>query len=160
MNRLFIFIFILPIISLGQTAAESAKAGLEKIYTQAITDFIKDANKKNKTPFDTLFFGNRKNAPPDNFDDFPDITLPAVIEHTHILVISPEEGKIKQNERLSRIYINLLGWVDKGKAEFMFFVFSNGFAHQYNYAINYTYNSKTKAYEMVKLVRKDQAVDK
>ncbi len=47
------------------------KAELTKIYTKAIAEFIRAANKKNETAFDTLCFANRKNGQP---DDFPDIT--------------------------------------------------------------------------------------
>ncbi|MBL0330147.1 MAG: hypothetical protein IPP64_12190 [Bacteroidetes bacterium] len=123
-------------------------AQLTKIYSQAIADFIKDANKKNKTKFDTLYFGNRKNGQP---DDFPNIKLPETIAHTHIRLISPEEGTIKQNELKSRIYINLMGWVEKESAEFIFYIFSNGFEHQYNYTINYKYNTQRKEFELTNL---------
>lgn len=123
-------------------------AQLTKIYSQAIADFIKDANTKNKTKFDTLYFGNRKNGQP---DDFPDIKLPETIENTQIRLISPAEGTIKQNELKSRIYINMIGWVEKESAEFIFYVFSNGFEHQYNYTINYKYNLEQKDFELATL---------
>lgn len=157
MNRLLIFVFLLPLSGIGQSTAVPAKTELEKIYTRAIADFIKAANEKNKTYFDTLFFGNRKNGQP---DDFPNIQLPGVIENTQIRLISPEAGKLKQKERPSRIYINMLGWVDKKKAEFVFFVFSNGFNHRYNYTIHYTYHPKPKTYELVKLEFKGPPFDK
>lgn len=121
------------------------KPELTKIYSLAISDFIKHANKKNKNPFDTLFFGKRKNGQP---DDFPDIQLPETIENTYISLVTPEVGTIKQKERKSRIYINMVGWVDKKNAEFILFVFSNGFEHQYNYTINYNYNSTKKVFEL------------
>lgn len=77
--------------------------------------------------------------------------MPETIENTYIRLISPEVGTIKQKERKSRIYINMVGWVDKGKAEFLFFVFSNGFEQQYNYSVNYKYNVKRKEFELTKL---------
>jgi hypothetical protein len=157
MNRLLIFIFFLPLFGLGQSTAVATKAELEKIYTRAIADFISDANKKHKTHFDTLYFGNRKNGQP---DDFPDITLPHVIEGIQIRLISPEAGKLKQKQRKENIYINMAGWVDAKNAEFVFFVFSNGFAHQYDYHIWYKYNAGKKAFEMVKLEFKGPPFDK
>jgi hypothetical protein len=157
MNRLLILIFSLPLFACGQSAKFPTKADLTKIYSQAIADFIKDANKKNKTTFDTLFFGKRKNGQP---DDFPDIELPVTIEKTHIRLIPPEVGTKKQKERKSRIYLNMIGWVDKEKAEFLFFVFSNGFDQQYNYTINYKYNTKLKDFELEKLQFKGPPFDK
>lgn len=148
MSRHLIVIFILPLIALGQSPNFPTKADLAKIYSKAISDFIKDANKKNKTAFDTLFFGKRKYGQP---DDFPDIELPKTIENTCIRLIAPEVGTIKQTERKSCIYINMVGWVDKKKAEFLFYVFSNGFEQQYNYSVNYKYNVKRKEFELTKI---------
>jgi len=157
MNRLLILLFSLPLFACGQSDKFPTKTDLTKIYSQAIADFIKDANKKNKTAFDTLFFGKRKNGQP---DDFPDIELPETIENAHTRLISPEVGTIKQKERKSRIYINMIGWVDKEKAEFLFYVFSNGFNQQYNYTINYKYNTKLKDFELEKLQFKGPPFDK
>jgi hypothetical protein len=157
MSRLLILFCSLPLFACGQSSKFLTKTDLTKIYTQAIEDFIKDAHKKNKTAFDTLFFGKRKNGQP---DDFPDIELPERIENTQIQLISPEVGTRKQKESKSRIYINLIGWVDKERAEFLFYVFSNGFNQQYNYTINYKYNTKLKAFELEKLQFKGPPFDK
>lgn len=146
MNKLLIF--LLPFFAFGQSTYSPTTSELVKIYSQAITDFIKAANKKNKTSFDTLYFGKRANGQP---DDFPNIELPKTLEKTHIQLISTELGKIKQNQLKSRIYINLLGWVNKENAEFIFVVFSNGFDHQYDYEIHYSYNTKKKQFELKKL---------
>lgn len=148
MRSLFYLLLLLPFFSLGQKPQFPSKNDLTKIYTRAIADFIKSANKKNKTNFDTLFFGKRKNG---QADDFPDIELAKTIENTHIRLITPEEGAKKQNEIKSRIYINLMGWVKTENAEFIFVVFSKGFAHQYDYHLNYTYNKKAKVFELSKL---------
>ena len=125
--------------------------------TQAISDFIKSANKKNKTTFDTLYFGKRKNGEP---DDFPDITLPKIIENTSIQLISPEAGAKKQKENNKRVYINLIGWVEKDNIEFIFVVFSNGFAHQYDYHIHYIYNEKLKEFKLTTIEFKGPPFDK
>ncbi len=146
MFRLFIFnlIIILSACSQGNKSSTN-KLVLSKMYTQAIGDFIKVANKKNTTVFDTIFIANRKLNQP---DDFPDIELPSQIENTQIVLITPDLAKISQNERKSRIYINVMGWVDQVKAEFIFVVFSNGFDHQYDYNIDYKYNIKSKVFEL------------
>ena len=157
MSRSLLFLFLLPWSACGQsTAPPSATADLVKIYTLAIGDFIDAANAKNPIVFDTLFIAKRQNGQP---DDFPDIVLPARIKNTAIQLITPEQGVKSQKERITRIYINMLGWVDKEKAEFIFIVFSNGFEHQYDYNINYTYNLKDGAFELTKIQRKDPPFD-
>lgn len=148
MGRYIILIFIIPFLTFGQSTKFTNTSDLTKIYSQSIVDFIKEANKRNRTTFDTLFIGKRKNGQP---DDFPDIELPEILEKTHIRLISPEFGKVNQKVRKSRIYINMVGWVDTASAEFVFFVFSNGFEHQYNYSINYKYNIDKKQFKLTKL---------
>jgi len=68
------------------------------MYTQAIGDFIKVANKKNTTVFDTIFIANRKLNQP---DDFPDIELPSQIENTRLslsLLTLPKYHKMSENQ--------------------------------------------------------------
>lgn len=121
---------------------------LAKIYTQAISEFIKAASQKNKTTFDTLYFGKHVYG---HEDDFPDIELPELIEGTQIRLVSPEIGQIKQQDRKSLVYVNMMGWIDDLKADFMFVVFSNGAEHQYDYFINFIYNSSTNIFEVNKI---------
>jgi hypothetical protein len=92
-----------------------------------------------------LFFANRKNG---QSDDFPDIKLPKTIEKTQIRLVTPEVGSEKQKENNLNIYINLIGWVNKYRAEFIFILFSNGLKHQYDYHINYNYNNKRNIFEL------------
>jgi len=158
MHKHLILLFILPFCLFSQSSKILSKAELTKTYTQAITDFIKAANKKNKSHFDTLFFGNRKDG--DSNSDFPDITLPETIEKTQIKLISPSIGAIKQKERPSRIYINLMGWANKENAEFIFVVFSKGFHHQYDCHIHYKYNSQQNIFELEKLQFKEPPFEK
>lgn len=157
MNKLITLLFFLPLFTLGQSNAFPTKADLTKVYTQAISDFIKSANKKNNTTFDTLYFGKRKNGEP---DDFPDITLPKIIDNTSIQLISPETGAKKQKANNKRVYINLIGWVEKDNIEFIFVVFSNGFAHQYDYHIHYSYNEKLNEFKLTNIEFKDPPFDK
>ncbi len=152
MNRFIILIFILPLFVFGQSKDFPTKTDLTQSYTQAISGFIKAVNNKHKTTFDTLFFGKHVYK---QSDDFPDIVLPETIENTHIRLITPEAGEKSQKERSSRVYINLVGWVEKEKAEFIFVVFTNGFEHQYNCTINYRYDPKLKAYRQEKVKFED-----
>ena len=118
---------------------------LKKIYTQAIAEFIKAAYKKDKTTFDTLYFGKHIYGQP---DDFPDIELPKTIEKTQIRLVVPEVGQKIQIDRKSLVYVNMMGWIDKQQAAFLFVVFSNGAEHQYDYFINFTYNTSTNKFEL------------
>ena len=123
-------------------------AELTKIYTQAIAEFIKAAYKNDKTTFDTLFFGKHVYG---QDDDFPDIELTETIEKTQIILISPEVGLKKQQERKSLVYVNMMGWISNEQADFMFVVFSNGAEHQYDYFINFTYNTTLKVFQLEKI---------
>lgn len=145
MNRIIIFIFFLPLIGIGQISYLPSKADLTKIYSQAIADFIKAVSENHKTSFDTLFFGKHIFGQP---DDFPDIELPETIENTQIRLISPENGLTKQKASRSLVYINMLGWVEEEKAEFIFVTFSNGCEHQYDCFLNYKYDTKQMEFDV------------
>lgn len=124
------------------------KDELTKIYTQAIAEFIKAAYNKDKTTFDTLYFGKHIYGQP---DDFPDIELPETIEKTQIRLVSPEVGQKIQVARKSLVYVNIMGWTDKEKAEFIFVVFTNGSEHQYDYFISFNYNTSSDKFELNKI---------
>lgn len=121
---------------------------LTKVYTQAISEFIKAVYKKDQTRFDTLFFGKHTYG---QADDFPPIKLPSSIENTHIQLISTEQGNRLQSRTKPLVYINLMGWVTPEKAEFLFVVFSNGFAHQYDYYIHFIKPVNNKEYQLEKI---------
>lgn len=142
MKLLLILLSLLPAVSIGQSKYTPTKAELSKTYTQAITEYIKAVKTKHNITYDTLWFG--KNADEQNL--FPDIVLAESIEGTHIRVISAELGAKKQKEIRSRVYINLVAWVEKEKAEFIFVNFSNGFEHQYDCTINYKRGPKTNTF--------------
>lgn len=125
----------------NQVMADSliiTKDELTKIYSKAIEDFIKAVYKNDGITFDTLYFGKREYG---FSDDFPDIALPKTIEKTEIRLVSPEVGQTIQAKRKSLIYINMMGWIDAFKAEFILVIFSNGGEHQYDYFIKYSYNT-------------------
>jgi hypothetical protein len=142
-------------LTLGQQMSLSStdslamqKEELTKIYTQAISEFVKIAYKRSQTTFDTLYFGKHVNGRP---DDFPEIELPAKIENTQIKIIDPETGEKLQKQNKRRVYINLFGFVDKENADFIFVIFSNGFDHQYDYFINFIKNASTKEFKLDKI---------
>lgn len=134
--------------SLTTDSLNVKKDELTKIYTQAIEEFIKVAYKKDKTKFDSLYFGKHIYGQP---DDFPDIEIPTKIENTQIRLVTPEVGKKKQAEKKSLVYVNMIGWVNKEKAEFIFVVFTNGAEHQYDYIINFSFNTSTNKFELDKI---------
>lgn len=124
------------------------KDKLTEIYTQAIAQFINAVYKKQKTSFDTLYFGKHTFGQP---DDFPDIELPETIEKTQIRLIDPEVGQKMRAERKSFVYVNMMGWVDNKQAEFVLVVFANGAEHQYDYFINFNYNTSSDRFELDKI---------
>lgn len=155
--RQLLFFFVLAPFLLSAQKTQTDKNELQKIYIRAISEFIKAANIKNNSKFDTLFFGKRQYGQP---DDFPDIELPAIIENTSIKLISPQLGTKYQNEKPKRIYINLMGWVNQSAGEFIFVVFSNGFKHQYDCTINYSYDPGLKYMALKKITFKDLPLKK
>ena len=112
-----------------------SKELIANTYRDAIADFIKAVQEQHKTKFDTLYFGRHVYGQP---DDFPDIELPETIENTQIRLIEPDLGLKLQKVRKAMTYINMMGWVNQKKAEFIFVTFSNGGVHQYDCYINYT----------------------
>lgn len=124
------------------------KDDLTNVYSKAIFEFIKASYFFDKTTYDTLFIGKRKFG---QSDDFPEIELPNQINGTQIRLVSPEEGQIKQKSKKTAIYVNLIGWVDKSNADFLFVVFSNGFEHQYDYSIKFKFNENSQKYELDKI---------
>ncbi|HRI58128.1 MAG TPA: hypothetical protein PK228_00310, partial [Saprospiraceae bacterium] len=120
---------------------------LTKIYSRAISDYITEVSKQDLMVFDTLYLGKRNNGQP---DDFPNIVLPATINNIEIRLIEPEVGKKLQEEKKLSVYINLIGWVDKDKAEFIFVTFSNGFEHKFDCHIYYQYDSDRMEFDLTK----------
>lgn len=125
---------------------------LTPIYTQAIGEFINAAYKNTKTTFDTLYIGKRRNG---QADDFPDIELPSEIKETALKLVSSEEAEKLQQEKVDRVYLNLMGYVERESAEFIFVVFSNGFSHQYDYFLTFSKNLSSNKFEVDKIEFED-----
>lgn len=134
--RHILILFILPLLSCGQTNSSPEKPNEEQIFVHAITEYIHAVKKEHATTYDTLYFGKHP--------DFPNISLPTKIENTTLLQIEFEEGMKKQKADSSMVYINLFGWAEKTKAEFIFVTFWDRCAHQFDYIINYKYDSTQK----------------
>lgn len=104
----------------------------EKFYITTIEDFIKALSSQGLLSKDTLFFIDRKNNQP---DDFPDIKLPDKIFDTQISITKPENNR--EDLTHSRTHINMIGWIENERAEFVFIYFSNGYKHQFDYSVTY-----------------------
>lgn len=125
------------------------KAVLTSIYFKAIQDYIDAIHQKDKTVFDTLFFIKRKNG---QADDFPDIQLPQNVKQTKLLQLTQQQAdNHKQLYCKSSPCINIIGGVEKNKAEFIFVTFYPEYNHQYDCYINYKFNSTKKDYDLEKL---------
>jgi hypothetical protein len=138
----------LGIASQAQTGKPvTGKAELSKIYSTAIGQYLREVSSNEKSAPDTLYLNDRKNG---QEDDFPDIVLPKSIAGTRIIVLKPDEAKARQkNFKKSSPLVNLMGWVEKEKAEFIFVTFYPGYSHRYDWYINYNFNHKTNAYELM-----------
>lgn len=136
-----------PSQNIGSSITDSlitGKTELANIYSQAIEAYIAAVYKKDKTNFETLFLGKRI--------DFPDIDLPAEISGTKILLLTPEESaQHKPAYSKTSPYINLIGFVENGTAEFIFVTFYPEYQHQYDCYMNFIYNPEKKAFDLDKL---------
>lgn len=147
--RKFIFVLLfIPLLAFCQSASKQTPTDEAAIYAQAVKDYILATESRNNIVFDTLFIAKRKNGQP---DDFPDITLPETIQNTHIILIEPEryEKRVKTNK--SGNYLNMMGWVNEQKAEFVFVLFKNGFSPAFTCSSEYSYSKKEKRFLMKKL---------
>lgn len=145
--------------SISVDSNQVTKKVLTSMYVKAIQDYIDAIYRKDKSSFDTLYLANRKMGGP---DDFPDIELPEKIEGVEIILmpfVDAHANKIIQYKKTTPL-INLMGWVDKVKGEFVFVTFFPGFKHNYDCYINYNFNSEKKDYELEKLTIEVLVMDK
>ncbi len=120
----------------------------EKYYTQALNDYIIEIKKQKLVLSDTLFIADRKNG---QADDFPEISLPKELNGFKLVLIDLDKAKVLQEENRTNIYINLVGWIEKNKAEFIFVTFSNGFEHQFDIKLNYTIDTVHHSMKLINL---------
>jgi hypothetical protein len=128
-------------------SAQLSKRELTTLYMKAIGDFMQMIYQKDSLVFDTLFLGERKFG---TEDDFPDISLPERIGNTNMAMVSIGEahGAKKRVFKKTSPFINLMGWVNKTNAEFIFITFYPEFIHQYDAYLNYTLHPTKKEFEL------------
>lgn len=144
MKKIYLF-FILPIYAIGQSTFVLPNDIQAKGYTLAISEYIKTMKAKDKTCFDTLFFGKH--------EDFANIILPQVIENTKIMVLTNAEAEKKYANRRSITYVNMLGDFTKEVSLFKLIVFKTEKLpekinwwplHVFN--VNFNYSLETKVF--------------
>jgi len=129
--------------SLSKVPGESSPQAANEItesYTQAIAEYLKAMYKKDNAVPDTLFIG--KNP------DFPDIKLPATILKTNIMLLTGEEAEEKLHRRKPMVYLNIMGWVQSDKSEFIIVTFFEGGKPQHNCHIYFTHNSANNEFKL------------
>jgi hypothetical protein len=90
-------------------------------YRTAIADYIKAMSKRDGSFPDTLFIGRH--------DEFPNIELPVILEHTSIRLVTPTEAEpLKNGEHFA--YLNIFGWFTGNKVEFLVVNFKQGLRHR------------------------------
>jgi hypothetical protein len=149
MRRILFLIFILPLFVFAQATYAPAKTDASKHYSAAIAEYIKAVYQRDKSVFDTLFFGKHK--------DFPDLELPSTIQNTKIVVLTTDEADKKRVYNKSLVFINMVGWLTEEKSEFIFVTFYPGYLHQYDCMINFKYNAKQRVFELTSLQFKNYA---
>lgn len=147
--------------SAAQTEADRQKTGkspgiqakntaLTNMYIRAIRDYMGGVYQKDSTLFDTLYLADRKTGGP---DDFPDITLPREIGKTKIVMIPATSASKAPEIQFGETtpLINLMGWIDETKAEFIFVTFFPGYHHQFDCHIIYSFLPIEKDYQLENL---------
>lgn len=150
MIRLVVFIFSFPICLFGQLSKQEET----KLYTQALTEYIKSVNATDKFSLDTLFVGPMDKDVDENIKD---IELPTEILNTKILKLTQEEGDRKVKYKKTFIFANIIGTLSKDHAKFLFitFIVENGpskanWFPKHNFEADFNYDPQTKAYKLEK----------
>ncbi len=108
-------------------------------YVNAISEYIKAVYVNGVARPDTLFIG--KNV------DMPNIKLPNSIEGITTVLITSEAAQNKLSYRKSLEYLNVVGWPERDKSEFIIVRF-NEFKPQHNCTIHFKRNAKTRQMEL------------
>lgn len=140
----------LPVFTSAQADLSVGKEDETTYYSRAIAEYIKAVYKRDRSVFDTLFIGKH--------DDFPDITLPASIQHTNIMLLTTKEADKKLRYRRSLVYINIIGAISEEHAHFLFVTFlvskTSGnpmYKPKHNCDIDLNYNPEKKIVELYKI---------
>jgi hypothetical protein len=149
MFKVLIIIFIFPLFVFGQSVSSLKKEEQTKIYSQAITEYIRSMNTIDLLNFDTLFVG------PDEY--LHDVQLPKEILKTKIARLTQEEGDRKAEYRKTFVFANVIATISKDHAEFIFVTFITekalgkaAWLPKHNYVVDLNYDPKTKEYKFEK----------
>lgn len=145
--KLLTLLLSFPVFALCQTTFVLPKDVQTKGYSLAIGEYIKTMKAKDKTSFDTVFLGKH--------EDFPDITLPAEIENTKIVILTNAEAEKKYASRKSIIFINMIDDFTKDVCLFKLIVFKTEKLPEkinwwpiYNFNVSYYYDLNTKLFKL------------
>lgn len=145
--RFLIVISLFPVLGFGQKEHS-------KIYTRAITEYLKAVNAKDKVTLDTLFVGP---ADKDVDENIKEIELPKEILKTKISKLTQAEGDRKAKYHKTFVFVNIIGTISKEHAEFMFitFIVENGPAKaswlpQHNGYFDFKFSSQKKEFVLEK----------
>ncbi len=143
--KTFYLLFILPVFAFCQSTFVLPNDVQAKGYTLAIGEYIQTMRTKEKTNFDTLFIGKH--------EEFPNITLPTVIENTKIIVLPNAEVEKKYANRRSLIFINMVDDFTKDVCFFKLIVFKTEKIPEkinwwplHNYNVDFNYNLDIKVF--------------
>jgi len=125
----------------------------QRLYIQAIEDYLRQVKIKYRSTPDTLFIIKRIHG---KSDDFPNIDIPEKLLYTRIIVWSEERVRKAMEESSRRKCLNMMGWIEEKKSsEFIFVLFSNGYQHMYDCTLRYVYNRNKRKYLLKQTIFKD-----
>lgn len=149
--KLFTILLSFPVFALCQPTFVLPIDLKTKGYSLAIGEYIKTMKAKEKTSFDTLFVGKH--------EDFPDITLPAEIENTKIIILTNSEAEKKYANRRSITFINMIDDFTKEFSHFKLIIFKTEKVAEkinwwpiHNFNIKFNYSIETKDFTLNKRI--------
>lgn len=115
------------------------KAVVTEAYCRAIAEYAKAVYSDGKSGPDTLFIGTKGVG-----FQFPHIDLPATINETKVRLLNSEESKRLHIDRQSYVFLNMVGWMEGDKAEFIIVTFFSGGKPQQNCHLYFVRTGKSE----------------
>lgn len=112
------------------------------LYINAISEYLKAANKDGGPMPDTVFVWKHP--------DFPDIALPQAILHSKIRMLPFLDTNGEQN-RKNCVYLNMFCWLTANKAEFVIVTFRHGGKPQHNCKMDFRYDEEARDFVLNRL---------
>lgn len=123
------------------------------IYIQAIEKYLEAVFQRDKTNLETLYVLKRNNGQP---DDFPKINLPTSLKNTKIVLLDQKESELQKHLfKKNSPAVNIIGWIEEQKAEFIFVTFFPEFQHSFDYHIRFKKTNTEKRYHFDTLFNKE-----